>query len=66
MANAGPHTNGSQFYIMIGDAQHLTGRYTAFGRIESGMDVVHKIRTRDPERDPNPGDAMLKVEIIEE
>jgi cyclophilin family peptidyl-prolyl cis-trans isomerase len=66
MANAGPHTNGSQFYIMIGDAQHLTGRYTAFGRIESGMDVVHKIRTRDPERDQNPGDAMLKVEIIEE
>ncbi len=66
MANAGPHTNGSQFYIMVGDAQHLTGRYTAFGRIESGMDVVHAIRSRDPERDPNPGDRMLTVEIVEE
>ncbi|MDA0270292.1 MAG: peptidylprolyl isomerase [Chloroflexi bacterium] len=66
MANAGPHTNGSQFYLMIGDASHLTGRYTAFGRVEEGMDVVHQIRTRDPERDQSPGDAMIKVEIVEE
>jgi cyclophilin family peptidyl-prolyl cis-trans isomerase len=66
MANAGPHTNGSQFYLMIGDAPHLTGRYTAFGRVVEGMDVVHSIRTRDPERDQSPGDAMIKVEIVEE
>jgi len=65
MANAGPNTNGSQFYLMLGDAPHLTGRYTAFGKVEEGMDVVNAIRVRDPERDPNPGDVMTSVTIIE-
>jgi len=66
MANAGPNTNGSQFYIMLGDAPHLTNRYTAFGQVEEGLDVVQAIRPRDPERDPNPGDQMISVTIIEE
>lgn len=66
MANAGPNTNGSQFYIMLGDAPHLTGRYTAFAKVEEGLDVVQSIRPRDPERDPNPGDRMLSVRIVEE
>jgi cyclophilin family peptidyl-prolyl cis-trans isomerase len=65
MANAGPNTNGSQFYLMLGDAPHLTGRYTAFGRVEEGMDAVEAIRPRDPERDSAPGDQILGVEIIE-
>jgi cyclophilin family peptidyl-prolyl cis-trans isomerase len=65
MANAGPNTNGSQFYIMLGEAPHLTGRYTAFGRIEDGLDTVLAIRPRDPERDPNPGDRILSVEVVE-
>ena len=65
MANAGPNTNGSQFYLMLGDAAHLTGRYTAFGTVEKGMDVVDAIHTRDPERDREPGDAMTSVTIIE-
>jgi cyclophilin family peptidyl-prolyl cis-trans isomerase len=65
MANAGPGTNGSQFYLMLGDAPHLTGRYTAFGKVEEGMDVVKAIRVRDPERDSSPGDAMLSVTIEE-
>jgi peptidyl-prolyl cis-trans isomerase B (cyclophilin B) len=65
MANAGPGTNGSQFYIMLGDAPHLTGRYTAFGRIEAGLDHVLALRPRDPERDPDPGDRILSVEIVE-
>ena len=66
MANAGPNTNGSQFYIMLGDAPHLTGRYTAFAQVEEGMDVVQAIRPRDPERDQNPGDQMVSVQIVEE
>jgi cyclophilin family peptidyl-prolyl cis-trans isomerase len=66
MANAGPNTNGSQFYLMLGDAPHLTGRYTAFGQVEEGLDVVQSLRTRDPERDPNPGDQMLSVTIEEQ
>ncbi len=65
MANAGPNTNGSQFYIMLGDAQHLTNRYTAFGRITSGMDVVQTLRPRNPEADREPGDQMVTVTITE-
>ena len=65
MANAGPNTNGSQFYIMLGDAQHLTGRYTAFGRITEGMDVVQSLRPRNPEGDREPGDEMVSVSITE-
>lgn len=66
MANAGPNTNGSQFYIMLGAAPHLTGRYTAFGRVEGGMEAVQALRPRDPERDQSLGDRILGVEIVEE
>ena len=66
MANAGPNTNGSQFYIMLGDAPHLTNRYTAFGRITDGMDVVQSLRPRNPEGDREPGDQMVTVSINEE
>ena len=65
MANAGPNTNGSQFYIMLGDAPHLTNRYTAFGRITEGMDVVQALRPRNPEADREPGDQMVTVTITE-
>ncbi|MCO6484501.1 MAG: peptidylprolyl isomerase [Saprospiraceae bacterium] len=55
MASAGPHTEGVQFFITHAPAPHLNGRYSCFGRVASGMDVVHAIR---------PGDVMESVEII--
>lgn len=47
MANAGPHTNGSQFYITLADRSYLDGNYTLFGWVTDGMDVVNKIAQGD-------------------
>jgi cyclophilin family peptidyl-prolyl cis-trans isomerase len=66
MANAGPDTNGSQFFITFGPQTYLNGGYTIFGQVISGMDVVNGLTRRDPNTNPtSPGDAMQSVTITE-
>ncbi len=66
MANAGPGTNGSQFFITYAATPHLDGRHTVFGRVVSGMDAVNALRERDPGRDSQQGDRIESVSIEEE
>ena len=66
MANAGPNTNGSQFFITHGPTPHLNGGHAVFGCVVDGLDVLLSIRERDPARDAAPGDAVRTIEIREE
>jgi cyclophilin family peptidyl-prolyl cis-trans isomerase len=62
MANAGPGTNGSQFFITHVPTPHLNHRHTIFGEIVEGEDVLMAIRVRDP-REAAPGDSIERIDI---
>ena len=62
MANAGPDTNGSQFFIVTTDAAPwLDGKHTVFGRVTDGMDAIDAIEGTAT----GPGDAPLEPQVIE-
>jgi cyclophilin family peptidyl-prolyl cis-trans isomerase len=66
MANSGPNTNRSQFFITFAPQPSLDGSYTIFGQVTSGMDVVNGITRRDPQTNPTfTGDAIQTVTITE-
>jgi peptidyl-prolyl cis-trans isomerase B (cyclophilin B) len=54
MANAGPNTNGSQFFITHSPQPHLNGKHTVFGKVAKGQDIVDAIRQ---------GDVMSRVSV---
>ena len=56
MANAGPNTNGSQFFICFAPQPHLNGHHTVFGQLVQGTDVLNKIAQ---------GDKLIKVSMEE-
>lgn len=67
MANAGPHTNGSQFFICLADLARLPHQYTIFGQVASGMETVDAIAAlpTDPQDRPQ-ADAVIKQVTVTE
>lgn len=66
--NAGPNTNGSQFFITFAARPQFDGSYTIIGRVTSGLDVLSRLSPRNPAANPDapPGDRIETVTIIEQ
>lgn len=67
LANSGPHTNGSQFFITYGPTPNLNPNFTIIGQVIEGMDVAESITPRDPQSGPDlpPGDTIVNITVEE-
>ena len=64
MANSGPNTNGSQFFINVANNNFLDGKHTVFGKVTAGMDVVAKIENTPTSAGDRPVSSMVIESVV--
>ncbi|MBP9758497.1 peptidylprolyl isomerase [Candidatus Dojkabacteria bacterium] len=64
MANSGPNTNGSQFFINVADNNYLDGRHTVFGKVTEGMDIVDKIVNVETDYQDKPIEDVVITDVM--
>jgi peptidyl-prolyl cis-trans isomerase A (cyclophilin A) len=64
MANAGPNTNGSQFFITVAGTEWLTGKHTIFGEVVEGQEIVDKISKVSKDRSDKPTKPVVLESVV--
>ena len=64
MANSGPDTNGSQFFLTLGPTSHLDGKHAIFGRVCKGIGILNRLGSVQTDQDDRPTDPIKIIDTI--